>query len=71
MLYLQLNGGIKMAISSQQNLDGNEVITCAKKRNGNITYITDRVQIIYLLIDLVANYRYTCVMNILYSTNTH
>ena len=46
MSYLQLNGGIKISISSQQNLDGNEVITCAKKRNGNILYITDRLQVI-------------------------
>ena len=40
--YLQLNGGVHMAISSQQQLDGNEVITSAKKRNGNVVYITDR-----------------------------
>lgn len=40
--YLQLNGGVRMAISSQQHLDGNEVITSAKKRNGNVVYITDQ-----------------------------
>ena len=50
--YLQLNGGVHMAISSQQHLDGNEVITNAKKRNGNIVYITDRTPVYHMHIDI-------------------
>ena len=43
--YLQLDGGVRLTISSQQHLDGNEVITSAKKRNGNVVYITNRTQV--------------------------
>ena len=50
--YLQLNGGVHMAVSSQQHLDGNEVITNAKKRNGNIVYITDRTPVYHMHIDI-------------------
>lgn len=39
--FLQLNGGINMTISSNQNLDGDGVITASAKRNGNVVYITD------------------------------
>ena len=49
--YLQLNG-VHMAISSQQHLDGNEVITNAKKRNGNVVYIINRILVYYICITI-------------------
>ena len=42
-LCLQSDGGIHLIIPAQQNLDGNGVITSAKKRNGNIVNITDHI----------------------------
>ena len=46
--YLQLDGGIHFTISTQQNLDGNGVITSTKKKNGNIVYITDHTLVAIL-----------------------
>lgn len=46
--YLNLDGGIRFTISTQQNLDGNGVITSAKKKNGNIVYITDHTPVAIL-----------------------
>jgi len=43
--YLQLNGAVDMAISSQQDLDNNKVITSSLKINGNVVYITDHTML--------------------------